>query len=37
MVRMFKRVGLQANLSKIKAMICMPGFIWGKQVVEAYK
>ena len=37
MVRMFERVGLHKNLSKTKAMICMPRFIWGQQGVEAYK
>ena len=35
MVRIFERVGLQTNLNNIKAMICMPGFIWGKQGAEA--
>ena len=33
----FERVGLQENLNKTKAMICTPGFIWGKQGDEAYK
>ena len=37
MVRIFERVGLQTNLGKTKAMICMPQFIWGKQEAEAYK
>ena len=37
MVRIFRRVGLRKNLSKTKAMICTPVFIWGKQVFEAYK
>ena len=37
MIIMFKRVGLQTNLSKTKAVICTPGFIWGQQGVEAYK
>ena len=36
MVRMFDRVGLQTNLGKTKAMICMPGFIWGQHGVEVY-
>ena len=37
MVSMFERVGLQTNLGNTKAMICMPGFIWGKYGAEAYK
>ena len=37
MVRMFERVVLQTNLKKTKAMIYMPGFVYGQQVVEAYK
>ena len=37
MVRMFERVDLRKNLSKTKAMICTPGFIWGHQVVETHK
>ena len=28
---MFERVGLQTNLGNMKAMVCNPGFIWGKQ------
>ena len=24
------RMGIDANLNKTKAMICMPGFIWGQ-------
>ena len=24
------RLGIKANLDKTKAMICMPGFIWGE-------
>ena len=36
MVRMFERVGLQKNLYKTKAMICMPGIIWGQQGAEEY-
>ena len=30
MVIMFERVGLQMNLNKTKAVICMPGLILGK-------
>ena len=37
MVRMFERVGLQTNLYNTKAVICTPGFIWGKKGAEAYK
>ena len=37
MVRIFERVVLQTNLSKTKAMVCIPGLIWGQQGVEAYK
>ena len=36
MIRMFERVGLQTNMSKTKVMVCILGFIWGHQVVEAY-
>ena len=28
---------MKTNLNKTKNMICTPGFIWGKQVAEAYK
>ena len=34
---MFERVSLQKKLGKTKAMICMTGFVWGRQGVEAYK
>ena len=37
MVRMFEKVGLWTNLNQTKDMICKTGFVWGKQVVEAYK
>ena len=37
MVRMFETVVLKKNLSKTKVMICTLGFIWGQQLVEAYK
>ena len=36
MVRMFERVSLQKNPNNAKAMIFMPGFIWGQHVAEAY-
>ena len=36
-VRTFDRVGLQKNLGKTEATVCIPGFIWGKQRVGAYK
>ena len=34
---MFERVCLNKNLSKTKSMVCTPEFVWGQQVVEAYK
>ena len=37
MVRVFKNVGLQTNLGKIKAMTFTLGFIWVQQRVVAYK
>ena len=37
MVRIFDRVGLQKNMGDTKAIVFTPGFIWGQQVVEAYK
>ena len=37
MIRIFKRIGLQTNLGRTKSIICTPGFIWGKQGVEANK
>ena len=29
-VAMFMRMELETNLRKTKAMVCTPGFIWGK-------
>ena len=37
MASMFKRVGIQTNLGKTKAMMGIPGLAWVKQVTEAYK
>ena len=35
-VAMFKRVGLETNLEKMKSMVCTPGYFWGEQSEEAY-
>ena len=37
MVRIFEKIVLYTNLNNTKAVICNPGFIWGKQRAEAYK
>ena len=37
MVIMFERVGLQKNIRNTKSKVCTTGFIWGQQVVEAYR
>ena len=29
-VAMFCRMGLETNLENTKAMVCTPGFVWGK-------
>ena len=34
---MFHRMGIDANLEKTNAMVCMHGFIWGKWGEVAYK
>ena len=34
---LFRRMGLETNLDKTKAMVCTPGFIWGKWGELAYK
>ena len=34
---MFHRMGMAANLEKTKAVVCMPGFIWGKWGDTSYK
>ena len=34
---MFRRMGLEDNLEKTKAMVCTPRFIWGKLEETAYK
>ena len=31
-VDMFRRVGFETNLEKTKALVCIPGYIWGKWV-----
>ena len=36
-VAMFRRMGLGTNLENTKAMVCTPGFIWGKVGDLAYK
>ena len=36
-VDMFRRMGLEANIEKIKVMLSTPGFIWGKWGETAYK
>ena len=36
-VAMFRQMGLEKNLKKTKAMVCTPGFIWGKWGELAYK
>ena len=36
-VAMFWQMGLEANLDKTKAVVCIPGFIWGKWVKLEYK
>ena len=34
---MFRRVVLENNLKKMKAIICTPGYIWGKWSEATYK
>ena len=34
---MFKNVGLETNLEKIKSLVCTRVYIWGKLNKEAYK
>ena len=34
---MFCMMGLKDSLEKIKAMVCTPGFIWGKWGDMVYK
>ena len=36
-VRLFKRVVLLTSLGKTNAMVCTPGFLWGKSGTAAYK
>ena len=36
-VAMFRRVVLDANLEKIKALVCTPSFIWGEWGETVYK
>ena len=35
-VSMFRRMGIDANLKKTKAVLCAPGFIWGKGGERVY-
>ena len=37
MVDMFKNVGLETNLEKIKSLVCTRVYIWGKLRKEAHK
>ena len=34
---MFQWMGLETNLDKTKALVCTPGYIWGKWSEAAYK
>ena len=36
-VEMFRRMGLETNLEKTKALVCTPSYIWGKWSEAAYK
>ena len=36
-VVMFRRVGLETNLEKTKALVCTPRYIWGKWSKSLYK
>ena len=36
-VAMFRRVCLETNLEKTKALVCTSGYIWGKWSKAAYK
>ena len=36
-VTMFRRVGLETNLEKTKALVCTPRYIWGKCSKSLYK
>ena len=36
-VKMLLRMGIEVNLKKTKAMVCTPGFIWGKWEETSYK
>ena len=36
-VCMFERVGLQTDLVKTKAMVCIPCLVWGNQGEAEYK
>ena len=37
MIDIFQRMGMEMNLGKTKAMVCIPMFIWGKWGELAYK
>ena len=34
---MFRRIGMEASLYKIKAIVCTPRFIWGEWGATSYK
>ena len=36
-VEMFRKVVLDTNLKNIKALVCTPGYIWGKWSEAVYK
>ena len=36
-VVMFRRLGLDTNLEKTKALVCIPRYIWGKWIEAVYK
>ena len=35
-VEMFRRVGLDTNLESMRALVCIPGYIWGNWSEAAY-
>ena len=36
-VEMLRRIGLETNLENTKALVCTPGYIWGKWSKAVYK
>ena len=36
-VEMFRRMGLETKMENTKALVCTPGYIWGKWSEAAYK